>query len=206
MDKNYNTNMDCKRMMAEFTEAFGDAAVEMTFREVVKGMDSFFGLMGMTIELVNLIHKEEELKKHHRAYLHVRAEIENRADAVMELIAGIVDELNAKEHFYHVSAEGAFPFAKAEDEGEAVTIPTDKYDLMIADLLTMAELLGMVADMRAKDVRAIQEFGKYVPAFAAFEKNRLSLYREAAQEAEDILNRWEDEIDEDDEPDEYFSD
>ena len=206
MDKNYNTNMDCKRMMAEFTEAFGDAAVEMTFREVVKGMDSFFGLMGMTIELVNLIHKEEELKKHHRAYLHVRAEIENRADAVMELIAGIVDELNAKEHFYHVSAEGAFPFAKAEDEGEAVTIPKDKYDLMIEDLLTMAELLGMVADMRTKDVRVIQEFGKYVPAFAAFEKNRLRLYREAAQEAEDILNRWEDEIDEDDEPDEYFSD
>ena len=206
MDKNYNTNMDCKRMMAEFTEAFGDAAVEMTFREVVKGMDSFFGLMGMTIELVNLIHKEEELKKHHRAYLHVRAEIENRADAVMEFIAGIVDELNAKEHFYHVSAEGAFPFAKAEDEGEAVTIPKDKYDLMIEDLLTMAELLGMVADMRTKDVRAIQEFGKYVPAFAAFEKNRLSLYREAVKEAEDILNRWEDEIDEDDEPDEYFSD
>ena len=206
MDKNYNINMDNKRKMAEFTEAFGDAAVEMTFREVVKGMDSFFGLMGMTIELVNLIHKEEELKKHHRAYLHVRAEIENRADAVMEFIAGIVDELNAKEHFYHVSAEGAFPFAKAEDEGEAVTIPKDKYDLMIEDLLTMAELLGMVADMRTKDVRAIQEFGKYVPAFAAFEKNRLSLYREAAQEAEDILNRWEDEIDEDDEPDEYFSD
>lgn len=208
MDKNYNTNMDCKRMMAEFTEAFGDAAVEMTFREVVKGMDSFFGLMGMTIELINLIHKEEELKKHHRAYLHVRAEIENRADAVMEFIAGIVDELNAKEHFYHVSDEGAgaFPFAEAEDEGEAVTIPKDKYDLMIEDLLTMAELLGMVADMRTKDVRAIQEFGKYVPAFAAFEKNRLSLYREAAQEAEDILTRWEDEIDEDDEPDEYFSD
>lgn len=206
MDKNYNTNMDCKRMMAEFTEAFGDAAVEMTFREVVKGMDSFFGLMGMTIELVNLIHKEEELKKHHRAYLHVRAEIENRADAVMEFIAGIVDELNAKEHFYHVSAEGTIPFAEAEDEGEAVTIPKDKYDLMIEDLLTMAELLGMVADMRTKDVRAIQEFGKYVPAFAAFEKNRLRLYREAAQEAEDILNRWEDEIDEDDEPDEYFSD
>lgn len=206
MDKNYNTNMDCKRMMAEFTEVFGDAAVEMTFREVVKGMDSFFGLMGMTIELVNLIHKEEELKKHHRAYLHVRAEIEKRADAVMEFIAGIVDELNAKEHFYHVSTEGAIPFAEAEDEGEAVTIPKDKYDHMIEDLLTMAELLGMVADMRTKDVRVIQEFGKYVPAFAAFEKNRLRLYREAAKEAEDILTRWEDEIDEDDEPDEYFSD
>ena len=171
-----------------------------------KGMDSFFGLMGMTIELVNLIRKEEELKKHHRAYFHVRAEIEKRADAAMEFIAGIVDDLNAKEHFYHVSADGAFPFAEAEDEDEAVTIPKDKFDLMIEDLLTMAELLDMVADMRTKDVRAIQEFGKYVPAFAAFEKNRLSLYREAAKEAEDILNRWEDEIGEDDEPDEFFAD
>lgn len=204
MDKNYNINMDNKRVVEEVTEAFGDAAVEITFREVVEGMDSFFGLMGMTIELVNLIRKEEELKKHHRAYLHVRAEIEKRADAAMEFIAVIVDDLNAKEHFYHVSADGAFPFAEAEDE--AITIPKDKYDLMVEDLLTMAELLGMVADMRTKDVRAIQEFGKYVPAFAAFEKNRLSLYREAAQEAEDILTRWEDEIDEDDEPDEYFSD
>ena len=111
MDKNYNINMDNKRFVEEFTEAFGDTAVEMTFREVVEGMDSFFGLMGMTIELVNLIRKEEELKKHHRAYLHVRAEIEKRADAVTEFIAGIVADLNAKEHFYHVSTEGAIPFA-----------------------------------------------------------------------------------------------
>ena len=45
MDKNYNINMDNKRVMEEFTEAFGDAAVEMTFREVVKGMDSFLSLI-----------------------------------------------------------------------------------------------------------------------------------------------------------------
>ena len=38
--------------------------------------------------------------------------------------------------------------------------------------------------------------------------NRLSLYREAAKEAESIIDRWEDELDEDEdyEPDEYFSD
>ena len=206
MDKNYNTNMDCKRMMAEFTEAFGDAAVEMTFREVVEGMDSFFGLMGMTVDLINLIRREDELKKHHRAYLHVRADIEKQADELTEYIAVILDGLAGKELSCHVTAEDGFPFAGTEDGDECVTISKEKYDLMIEDLLTMAELLDMVADMRTKDVRAIQEFGKYVPAFAAFEKNRLSLYREAAKEAEDILTRWEDEIDEDDEPDEYFSD
>ena len=206
MDKNYNTNMDCKRMMAEFTEAFGDAAVEMTFREVVEGMDSLFGLMGMAVDLIALIRREDELKKHHRAYLHVRAEIERKADGLMEYIAGIVDGLAGKELSCHVAAEDGFPFAGTEDGDECVTISKEKYDLMIEDLLTMAELLDMVADMRTKDVRAIQEFGKYVPAFAAYEKNRLSLYREAAQEAEDIMTRWEDEIDEDYESDEYFSD
>mgnify|MGYP000224618602 CR=1 FL=1 len=57
--------------------------------------------------------------------------------------------------------------------------------------------------------KAIREFAKFVPAFAAFEKNRLSLYREAAKEAEEIFDRWADEIDdldEDYEPDEFFSD
>ena len=45
-------------------------------------------------------------------------------------------------------------------------------------------------------------------AYAAYERNRLSLYREAAKEAESIIDRWEDELDEDEdyEPDEYFSD
>ena len=44
--------------------------------------------------------------------------------------------------------------------------------------------------------------GKFLPAYAAYENSRLSLYRDAAKEAEDIMNRWDDEY----EPDEYFSD
>ncbi len=66
---------------------------------------------------------------------------------------------------------------------------------MIDDLLTMSEIIQCVADMRTQDVKAIREFGKFVPAFAAFEKNRLSLYREAAKEAKEIFDRWADEID-----------
>ena len=58
-------------------------------------------------------------------------------------------------------------------------------------------------------MRAIREFGKFIPAFAAIEKNRMILYREAAKEAEEIFDRWADEfddLDEDYEPDEFFSD
>ena len=103
----------------------------------------------------------------------------------------------------------------AEDDADTVTIAKEDYETMIDDLLTMSEIIQCVADMRTQDVKAIREFGKFVPAFAAFEKNRLSLYREAAKEAEEIFDRWADEIDdldedfmedEDYEPDEYYSD
>ena len=102
-----------------------------------------------------------------------------------------------------------------EDEAETVTSAKEDYETMSDELLTMSEIIQGVADMRTQDMKAIHEFGKFIPAFAAFEKNRLSLYREAAKEAEEIFDRWADEFDdldadcmedEDYEPDEYYSD
>ena len=207
MNKNMNQNFEIT--VDEMTEIFGDTPVEMSFREVKEGMDSFFGLMGLTAELVNLIHKEDELKKHHRAYLHVREEIAECADEVSEFISGLLDSMMGKDHIYRVTGCPAAGADVEEDEDDGtVTIPKEKYDSMVEDLLTMAELIDMVSDMRMKDVRAIQEFGKFIPAYAAYERNRLSVYREAAKEAESILDRWEAELDDDEdyEPDEYFSD
>lgn len=205
---NKNMNKDFEITVDEMTEMIGDTPVEMSFREVKEGVDSFFGLMGMTMELLRLYHKESELKKHHRAYLHVREEIGKCADETAELISGILDSLMEKEHIYHVAGSPSAPVddMEDEDEGDTVSIPKEKYDSMVEDLLTMAELIDMVSDMRTRDVRAIHEFAKFVPAFAAYERNRLSVYREAAKEAESIIDRWEDELDDDDEPDEYFSD
>ena len=205
---NKNMNKDFEITVDEMTEMIGDTPVEMSFREVKEGVDSFFGLMGMTMELLRLYHKESELKKHHRAYLHVREEIGKCADETAELISGILDSLMEKEHIYHVAGSPSAPVddMEDEDEGDTVSIPKEKYDSMVEDLLTMAELIDMVSDMCTRDVRAIHEFAKFVPAFAAYERNRLSVYREAAKEAESIIDRWEDELDDDDEPDEYFSD
>ena len=56
MKKNMNENFEIT--VDEMTEIFGDTPVEMSFREVKEGMDSFFGLMGLTVELVNLIRKD----------------------------------------------------------------------------------------------------------------------------------------------------
>lgn len=207
MNKNMNENFEIT--VDEMAEIFGDTPVEMSFCELKEGMDSFFGLMGLTVELVNLIQKEDELKKHHRAYLHVREEISQCADEAAEFISGLLDSMMEKDHIYHVAASPTAPDDE-ENEGDSdtVTISKEKYDSMVEDLLTMAELIDMVSDMRTKDVRAIHELAKFVPDFAAYERNRLSVYRNAAKEAEDIIDRWEDELDDDEdyEPDEYFSD
>lgn len=131
------------------------------------------------------------------------SEEENPLTLKSDFITDTLDSFIDKEQMMHCAD---FPFAEAEDNDETVTLSKEKYDLMIEDLLTMAELIEMVSDMRTKDVRVIGELGKYVPAFAAFEKGRLSLYREAAKEAEGIVERWDEELDDGYEPDEYFSD
>ena len=185
----------------EFTAAHADTPCPIPFGEVVDGMKKYYEVMGMTIDLIDLIREEAKLKKHHRAYLHVREVLEETADEAMERISELLTEAKAP----HVCEDEDSPFAEADQDEETVTIPKEKYDLMLEDLLTMAELIDMVSDMRTRDVAAIRELGKFVPAFAAFERNRLSLYRDAAKEAEAIIERWDDELD-DYEPDEYFSD
>ena len=82
---NMNTN-PMNDIINEFTEKFGDNKVQMTFRDVKEGMDSYFSLISMAVELIKLIHEEEMLRKHHRAYLHVR---ENILESSNELMAYI---------------------------------------------------------------------------------------------------------------------
>lgn len=197
--------------MNDFTEKFGDSKVRMTFRDVKEGMDSYFGLISMTADLIKLIREEETLRKHHRAYLHVR---ENILEGCNELMAHINAELvkhsEGKNFGYIPKSEfnGSYPFAEADDDEdeETVTISKKQYEDMIDDLLTMAELIDMVSDMRTKDIHFIQEMAKLMPTYAEYEKSRLALYREAAKDAEAIFDRWKDELDECYEPYEYFSD
>lgn len=203
---NKNTKKEIMATMRKLTEAYGDTPVQMSFRDVTEGMDSFFGVLGMTADLIQLIRKESELKKHHRAYLHVREEIDRCVDETADRIAGIIDELDKKEHIYHVVQNSEdFPFAVIDDEDDEdsmVVIAKSDYDALIEDILTLGELVTMVTEMRTNDLRSIHELSKFVPGFAAFERNRLDIYKDARFESDEILNRLEDM----EEPYEYFSD
>ena len=202
MNKNFNTK--------NITEEIKDVPVNTTMGGVTKLLDLLFEVIDMNADLIALIREEAELKKHHRAYLHIREELEDCTDWTSTRMQGILEETRGCVIGLMQDVHKTFRAREHEaDDDDTVTIAKEDYDTMIDDLLTMSEIIQCVADMRTQDVKAIREFGKFVPAFAAFEKNRLSLYREAAKEAEEIFDRWADEIDdldEDYEPDEFFSD
>ena len=214
MDKNFNLE-NAKSIIAEAS----GVPVNTTFGSITKPIDLLLEVIDMSADLIALIREETELKKHHRAYLHVREEIDQLVDTTLDRLEEILEEQILNDYSVEIP-EDDFSEPCANCDGcskgeETVTIPKDKYELMIDDLLTMSEIIQCVADMRTQDVKAIREFGKFVPAFAAFEKNRLRLYHEAAKEAEEIFDRWADELDdldedfmedEDYEPDEYYSD
>ena len=213
MDKNFNLE-NAKSIIAEAS----GVPVNTTFGSITKPIDLLLEVIDMSADLIALIHEETELKKHHRAYLHVHEELEDCADEMAARMQEIFDETTDCVIGLMKDVHETFRVRKqeaAEDDAETVTIAKKDYETMIDDLLTMSEIIQCVADMRTQDAKAIREFGKFVPAFAAFEKNRLSLYCEAAKEAEEIFDRWADEIDdldedfmedEDYEPDEYYSD
>lgn len=191
-----NNKENMKKLMDDFAAENADKPCTIPFGEVVDGMKKYYELMGKTIDLINLIREESELKKHHRAYLHVREELEAIADDAMDHIC----ERLAEHSVPHVSEPEDYPFADAEDG--VVVLDAEDYDRMVEDVLTLCELVVMTTEMRCDDLRAIRELGKYIPSFAAFERNRINVYKDARFEADEILARWEDDY----EPDEYFSD
>jgi hypothetical protein len=170
--------------------------------------------------LVSLIKTESELKKHHRAYLHIREKIDAlikkqhprvldiAADTLKALSGGSREDLIEQDDCSECvcnccicdecldspcyETDEFFPFSEAEEDRIPVVFPKEDYDSMVEDLLTMAELVSLVTEMRLCDMKAIHEFGKLVPAFVNFEKERISVYKAAAAEADEVLSRWED--------------
>ena len=118
-------------------------------------------------ELTDLIRLESDLKKHHRAYLHVREDIEEKVKEARQIMTKVsVDMIG---FYFNVNvpkcsnSDESTPFADAADD-ETVSIPKDEYEQMIDDLLTMSEIIQIVTDVRTKDASFIQKFAEFIPA------------------------------------------
>lgn len=203
-------------------------------------------LLEAHFELVNLFEKESELKKHHRAYLHVREQMEEVVKESGPRVAQIAADVAAALHGVKTAPsmgeyndngmnerkdspcgecicfdckipcwecpqkpscpnqdcdEDNFPFAEADapsatghvfSDDEIVVMDKAVFDLMVDDILTLAELMEMTTEMRCEDLALIDKYARYIPQFAAFEHNRLDVYKDAHFEAEEVMNRWDD--------------
>lgn len=192
------------------------------------------GLLKTHFELIRLLEVENELKKHHRAYLHVREcidqLIEETAPKVSEIAADLAavmntgfsvdiadgeardcedcacfdcegDCLSCKESPCYDGREDDYPFAEADpsissgyafEDSDIVLISKKDFDTMLDDVITLAELVEIVTEMRTQDMEFIQKHARQFPSFAAYERKRLKVYKDANAEADAILDRWDD--------------
>ena len=74
---NKNSNHPMNDIINEFTEKFGDKEVRMTFRTVKEGMDSYFGLIEMTAELVRLI-RADKVRRRAAFPVHPQVRVQRR--------------------------------------------------------------------------------------------------------------------------------
>lgn len=190
--------------------------ITVSAKDAVAYMENTNALFKALWELTDMIKEESELKKHHRAYLHIRENIDEKVKEARVLMNKVsMDTL--KSSINHNASDDApnckdcvccdcdddcsdcafspcyeeeeadcdedYPFEDADDD--TVVISKNKLGEMLDDMFTMAEIISHLTHVRS------EEDGK-----------RMQLYRDAKQEADEIMDRWEDEY----EPDEYYSD
>jgi len=126
---------------------------------------NIFALFKSLLELTDLLRLESELKKRHRAYLHVREDIDEKVKearlVMLKVSKDMIELINKTEDAVCESYgcrdcdENCLSCADApcfdgggEDDGETVTIAKEDYETMIDDLLTMSEIVLQICARR----------------------------------------------------------
>ena len=128
MDKNFNLE-NAKNIIAEVS----GVPVNTTFGSITKPIDLLLEVIDMSADLIALIREETELKKHHRAYLHVHEELEDCADEMAARMQEIFDETTDCVIGLMKDVHETFRVRKqeaAEDDADTVTIAKEDYETM----------------------------------------------------------------------------
>lgn len=179
-------------------------------------LNSHTSILKMYGELERLILEESELKKHHRAYLHVREQIDktlrsNREKLIAEAVKYLGMYEDCKHKYIDKDYDGddrdscpcndcascgeceLFPCCDEGDNDDAiVSISKYDFDALIDDVLSLAEMVDMVCHFRCEDLAVLKKYGRVIPELAEYEKNRIRLYKDCALEAEGIMDELED--------------
>ncbi len=201
---------------SEFDELFrSNAPVPM--KELANRTADFFEVSCMVVRLCALIEEEDGLKRHHRAYLHVHQHIVDYAQECMERIKEICDDIDE-----HPIMDGMSEDTLTDEEDD---YDFDVYDVPDEDpaayqeeleeaISGLADMMTAVCGMAAMDIKIFMSYAHLPRPMKNIVDQHLRNYEEAIKLAGEVSAIYAHEEpgesakrhDEDDEPDEYFSD
>ena len=177
MNKNFNLE-NAKSIIAEAS----GVPVNTTFGSITKPIDLLLEVIDMSADLIALIHEETELKKHHRAYLHVHEELEDCADQMAERMQEIFDETTDCVIKLMKDVHETFRVRKqeaAEDDADTVTIAKEDYNGFDDDTLRLLGLEVKEVPEMPDPAFSVQDMKDYGYAWAGV----LPAGQEAAEKA-----------------------
>ena len=121
-------------------------------------------LIFMHIRLISFYQTESDLKRHHRAYLHVRDEAENIIEEDIKEIKEILNTLNGMEE---------------PTEDQTVILTKNTFDQLKQDLITLTDTIDNLINLqKAKTITVPQ-------------KTIQKILTQAKEESDTIFRRWD---------------
>ncbi len=121
-------------------------------------------LIFMHIRLISFYQTESDLKRHHRAYLHVRDEAEDIIEEDIKEIKEILDTLNGMEE---------------PTEDQTVILTKNTFDQLKQDLITLTDTIDNLINLqKAKTI--------VIPP-----KTIQKILKQAKEESDTIFRRWD---------------
>ncbi len=121
-------------------------------------------LIFMHIRLISFYQTESDLKRHHRAYLHVRDEAENIIEEDIKEIKEILESLNGMEE---------------PTEDQTVILTKNTFDQLKQDLITLTDTIDNLINLQKAKTIAIPP------------KTIQKILTQAKEESDTIFRRWD---------------
>ena len=121
-------------------------------------------LIFMHIRLISFYQTESDLKRHHRAYLHVRDEAENIIEEDIKEIKEILDTLNGMEE---------------PTEDQTVILTKNTFDQLKQDLITLTDTIDNLINLQKAKTKPVPP------------KTIQKILKQAKEESDTIFRRWD---------------